>query len=416
MMGPRDAPETGPRVSVIVTCYDLGRFLDEAIGSVLAQTFQDFEILVVDDGSTEPETTALLADYRRPKTRVLHSANRGLPGARNLGASNTTAPYICMLDADDKLEPTYLEKTVAMLEADTSLAFVSTWLKTFGDEAWEWTPERCDLLSLLDTNVVNGAALVRREAFLAVGGLDESMRHGCEDWSLWLEMVARGFNGAIIHEMLFLYRRRSDSMSRVMMRDEVYFENFRTLIQKHPESYRRYVGDLVLRREERIGSLMSAVHDLEREHASWLTPALATRREKFHALDAKAARRARERDRESTLARLAEQLEQVERERAVERSQLVGRLEEMERDRHAERHQLLARLEEMDRDRQAERARVASLAGKLHTDRQRIVQLDAARTDALCRVQALHASMSWRLTAPLRVAYRWCYRLLGRQV
>jgi hypothetical protein len=339
-----------------------------------------------------------------------------------------------MLDADDRLEPTYLEKTVRMLDADTSLAFVSTWLKTFGDETWEWTPTRCDFLSLLDTNVVNGAALVRREALLAVGGLDESMRHGCEDWALWLEMMVRGFKGAIIPEILFLYRRRSDSMSRVMMRNEVYVENFRTLIDKYPESYRRHVGDLVVRREERIANLMSAVHDLELEHASWLAPALATRREKLQALGSKAARMARERDRESTLARLAERLklaehereveraqslarlEEMDRARQAERSQLLARLEEMDRDRQAERSQLLARLEEMDRDRQTERARVACLASELDTDRQRIVELDTARTDALNRVQALHASMSWRLTAPMRTAYRWCYRLLGRRL
>jgi len=90
-----------PHVSVIVTCYNLGRFLDEAVESVLSQTFQDLEIVVVDDGSTEPETRRLLADYRRPKTSVVHSENRGVSAAKNLGIAHTKGMYICALDADD---------------------------------------------------------------------------------------------------------------------------------------------------------------------------------------------------------------------------------------------------------------------------------------------------------------------------
>src|SRR5262245_25793619 len=122
-----------PKVSVVITCHNLGRYLDEAVDSVLAQSFQDFEIVVVDDGSTEDETRALLADYRRPRTRVIRIDNRGLPGARNEGIRHTTGPYLCALDADDRLAPTYFEKAVAILDRDPSVAFVSHWLRTFGE-------------------------------------------------------------------------------------------------------------------------------------------------------------------------------------------------------------------------------------------------------------------------------------------
>src|SRR5437867_457309 len=116
-----------PRVSVVIPCYNLGRFLDEAVDSVLAQTFQDFEIVVVDDGSTDQETQRLLADYRKPGTRVVRSPNRGLPAAKNLGLAETTGPYVCMLDADDRLDPQLLAKSVAALDGDPSVAFVSHW-------------------------------------------------------------------------------------------------------------------------------------------------------------------------------------------------------------------------------------------------------------------------------------------------
>src|SRR5262249_30716028 len=107
----------GARVSVIIPCYNLGEYLDEAVESVLAQTFQDLEIVVVDDGSTDERTRTLVADYRKPRTRVIRSENRGLPAAKNLGLSATSGPYVCMLDADDRLDSHLLEKSVAALDA-----------------------------------------------------------------------------------------------------------------------------------------------------------------------------------------------------------------------------------------------------------------------------------------------------------
>src|SRR6185503_3763377 len=105
-----------PKVAVIVTCHNLGQYLDEAVASVLAQTYQDFEIVIVDDGSTDATTRALLADYRRPGTRVIHSAHAGFSAARNPAIANSIAAYLCALDADDRLEPTCFEKAVPILD------------------------------------------------------------------------------------------------------------------------------------------------------------------------------------------------------------------------------------------------------------------------------------------------------------
>src|SRR6185369_13027955 len=159
----------GSSVSVIIPCYNLGRYLDEAVASVLAQTFQDFEILIVDDGSTDAATRAVLDGYSRPRTRVFRTAHAGLAAARNHGIERAQGRYVCALDADDTLEPAFLEKLVRVLDADASLTFSSCWLRTFGDESWEWTPERCDLPALLWENTVLTAALVRRDAVVAIG-------------------------------------------------------------------------------------------------------------------------------------------------------------------------------------------------------------------------------------------------------
>jgi hypothetical protein len=205
-------------------------------------------------------------------------------------------------------------------------------------------------------------------------------------------------------------------MSRVMMDSEVYLENFHGLVERHRDSYRRHIVDVVERHEHQIAKLLRNIHDVDLEHASWLGPALAARREKLQALRAKAARVAHERDRESTLARLAERLEQIERrerEREAERSQLMASLDALDRDRQAERSQLMASLDALDRDRQAERTRLVT---ELDMGLKRIAELDTARANALRRLEELHASMSWRVTAPLRAAYTWLLRLRGRSM
>jgi glycosyltransferase involved in cell wall biosynthesis len=129
-----------PRVSVVIPCYNLGAFLDEAIRSVLAQTYRAFEIIVVDDGSTDEQTRTLLDTLETGATSVIRSANLGLSAARNLGIRHAAGEYICTLDADDRLRPACLERSVALLDERRELAFVSHWVQAFGDDEFEWQP------------------------------------------------------------------------------------------------------------------------------------------------------------------------------------------------------------------------------------------------------------------------------------
>jgi glycosyltransferase involved in cell wall biosynthesis len=279
-----------PTVSVVIPCYNLGQFLDEAVQSVLDQTYQDFEILIVDDGSTDEQTRTLLASYQRPKTRVIRTENRGLPAAKNAGAAATSGRYLCMLDADDRLDRLYMEKSVAALDKDAGCAFVSHWLRTFGDESHDWTPERCDFPALLDVNTVNGAALVRRQALEAVGGFDESMRDGCEDWDFWISLVERGHRGHILPEVLFHYRRRPGSMSKTMVKDAGHSRLYAFLARKHANAFRSHLGALVARRSRDEVTLREHLDDLDLEHHAWAAPELAKRRDDLAAAERTAAR------------------------------------------------------------------------------------------------------------------------------
>lgn len=279
-----------PKVSVIITCYNLGQYLDEAVESILSQTCQDFEILIVDDGSTDAATEALLADYRRPKTRVIRIAHAGVAAARNVGIANTTGEYLCAMDADDRFESSYLAKAVPVLDGDPSVTFVSCWLRTFGDEAWEWKPERCDLPTLLWEDTVLTASLVRREAVLAIGGYDTAMPvQGDDDWDLWLTLAARGYRGVILPEVLFHYRRRPGSVSSLCWYGPGHLPLARYRVTKHSDTYRAHLLDVLLHQDAETAVLLRKNDEIERYLASELEPAVASRREELATLRARLA-------------------------------------------------------------------------------------------------------------------------------
>jgi glycosyltransferase involved in cell wall biosynthesis len=279
-----------PLVSVIVPCYNLGQYLDEAVQSVLAQTFQDFEIIVVDDGSTEPETQSMLATYVRAKTRVIRAPHGGLAAARNVGVDTASGEYVCALDADDRLRPAFLERTVKMLEENPTLTFCSAWLRTFGEEEWDWMPARCDIPTLLWEDTVLTAALVRRRAVVEIGGYDTAMpEQGDEDWDLWLRLVSSGRTGTILPEILFDYRRRAGSMSHTCWHGPGHLPLLRYRMNKFRDLYDRHLQEVLLHQDDETSALLRRNDELERHLATNLEPALASRQQELHVLETKLA-------------------------------------------------------------------------------------------------------------------------------
>ena len=243
----------------------------------------------MDDGSTDPETADALRRVSGPDLRVVRTENRGLPAARNAGISLARGEYISCLDADDAFEPAWLELSVARLDGDPGVGFVSHWLELFGDETGQWTPERADLAALIDQNVFNGAALFRRELVEIVGGFDESMRNGCEDWEFWIRVMTAGYRGATIPAVLHRYRRRPDSMSRRMRTGDTWLHVYGGLLNKYPEARGEHLLDMLLRREWTIGRLCGAIDSVRQELSLNLEPALDQRRRELETARARLA-------------------------------------------------------------------------------------------------------------------------------
>jgi glycosyltransferase involved in cell wall biosynthesis/SAM-dependent methyltransferase len=206
-------PASRPLVSVIIPCYNYGHFVPEAVDSILAQTFQDFEILVIDGGSNA-ESVAALKDFERPKTRVWFREGRHLVGDnRNFGISQAKGKYVCCLDADDMVKPTYLEKALFLLETQ-DYDLVSTSIRSFGDKSEIYHLERFPALAdMLQGNHVSTCAVFRKDFWTRAGGFQDvgiGSDYFYEDWRLWVRFAALGARFAnIVEEPLFLYRIHS---------------------------------------------------------------------------------------------------------------------------------------------------------------------------------------------------------------
>jgi len=225
---------SAPRVSIVVPCWNAGQFLPELFESLAAQTFRDFETIVVDDGSTEP--TTLEAFNALPDGVILiRQENRGLPGARNTGFRAAQGEYVLPLDSDDRLASAFLAKGVARLDAHADLDFVFSHMQLVGARqgVLERGFNRFDQLFL---NQLPYALLMRRAAWKRVGGYDEAMRHGYEDWDFNLRLIMTGSAGGLIPEPLFIYRVSEGGMllSKSARRHGELWGRIRA---KHPMAY-----------------------------------------------------------------------------------------------------------------------------------------------------------------------------------
>ena len=203
-----------PLVSVIIPCYNLGRYLDEAVDSVLAQTYSNYEIIIINDGSTDKFTNLLLKKYNKPKTRVIHTNNQGLAAARNNGIKAARGKYILPLDADDKIHHSYIDKAVAAFKQKPQLGIVYAKAKFFGEVQGPWLLPEFSRENMQKDNCIFCAALFPRTAWTNVNGYDESMRDGLEDYAFWISFLLKGYGVLQLPQTLFFYRIRKNSMFR----------------------------------------------------------------------------------------------------------------------------------------------------------------------------------------------------------
>lgn len=197
-------------VAVVIPCFNDGATLVEAVESTRGQARLD-ELVVVDDGSTDPETLAVFARLRQEGTRVVSRPNGGLGVARMTGVEATESDYVFCLDADDRLRPGALGALAAALDSDRSLSLVWGDYVLFGERGWrQRTAPTLDAWQITYQNDIPASVMIRREALLAAGGWQ--LRGGYEDWDLLMGLAERDLQGRRVPLDVYEYRQHGPRM------------------------------------------------------------------------------------------------------------------------------------------------------------------------------------------------------------
>ena len=202
-------------LSVVIPYYNLGKVLPETIESVKASTYQNYEIIIVNDGSTDKQSIEVLNNYRNDeKIRIIDIKNKGLANARNVGAEAANGEFIAFIDADDKIEDTFYSRAIDILHQYNNVSYVYSWVQYFEGNSGVWPTFNVHIPYLLCANMLAAYTVIRKNDFLNFGKNRIKMEYGMEDYDGWVSLANHGCLGVSIPEKLNLYRVRSDSMSR----------------------------------------------------------------------------------------------------------------------------------------------------------------------------------------------------------
>ena len=194
-------------VSVVIPCFNSGKYIGDAAGSVLSQTYSHVEIVVIDNGSTDPETLAALEEIRRRGVKVVRQTNQGLAQGRNYGASASTGEYLLFPGADDRLERSAIGLLLYALLRNPSVAYAYSAQRFSGDREPIRVPREFNAYDLLWSNDAPACLMIRRPAFDAVGGYRTGMPDGGEDWELRVRLSGQGHFGVCVPAPVIEHRR-----------------------------------------------------------------------------------------------------------------------------------------------------------------------------------------------------------------
>jgi len=203
-----------PRLSVVIPCYNHGQYVQEAIDSVRTAGRDDVELIVVDDGSTDPRTQQEMERLARdPQITLIRQANAGLAAARNAGITAANADYILPLDADNRIRPAYIERGIEILDAHPGIGVVYGDAEYFGVRTGRWKIGPFDRERILEWNYIDACAVIRKKLWLQNGGYRRGMPvQGLEDWEFWLNTMNHGWTFHYAREVMFDYRVMPGSM------------------------------------------------------------------------------------------------------------------------------------------------------------------------------------------------------------
>jgi glycosyltransferase involved in cell wall biosynthesis len=266
-------------VSIIIPSYNDSHFVEDAINSALNQTYQNVEIIVVNDGSKRDQDIEFFKTYKNPKVNIINTENKGLPSARNTGIENSNGEFFIPLDADDKLSSTFISETLEVISENEKIGVVYTDQQFFGESSEYIKMLDFDFVTLLSQDHISVASLIRRKAFDQVKakngvGYNPNMKFGYEDWDLWLSLSELGWEFKCLHKPLFLYRKHGVSMSTNTSKKHEYL--ITQLIENHEESFSKNYKQVIINLQKLYKDRELFAKDINRNLSSpvWLVKRL----------------------------------------------------------------------------------------------------------------------------------------------
>ncbi len=223
-------PSDKPLVSIVTAYYNAGSTINETIKSIFSQTFQDFEYIIVDDGSTDEESKKIFDLIDNTRTRKIKEDNHGPAFARNNGIAHAKGKYILCLDADDTIDSTYLEKLILVLELNPQYDIAYSDINLFGNIVGVYNLPDFDPYKLFESNILTCASIFKKELWKNVGGYKSGI--GFEDWEFWINLVENGAQPKHVLGALFNYRKANNS--RFVDDSKKINENIKKIRELHP--------------------------------------------------------------------------------------------------------------------------------------------------------------------------------------
>ena len=228
-------------VSVIVSNFHKQKYIKEAVQSVIDQTYKDWKLFIIDDSNGEDQIDEIFKELNNPNISLFLTDDIGLSALRMEGVRLTSSKYILFMDADDKIHPDFLKRTVQTLDNNLNFAFAYTDTQHFGDATTGWVQPEYNFHALLENNFICSCSLIRRNSLIDVGGYDLNNFNYWEDYEFWISLGASGHYGKHIPEKLFYYRIHSGSGTQ-SQRDRILAPLYKSyIITKFPELYPREV-------------------------------------------------------------------------------------------------------------------------------------------------------------------------------
>lgn len=233
------------RLSVIIPCFNDGQFLEGAIASVETCPDPVYEIVIVNDGSTDPHTLKILQELRERNYRIIDQQNGGPPAARNTGVRAAKGEYILPLDSDCRIRPTYIQKGIEILDRQPEISVVYGDVELFGEETGIQKLPDFNLTWLVNHNYIDNCAVYRKSVWVECGPYDVNIPFKCyDDWDFWLSVAKKGHKFYHVPEVLFEYQVRPVSQSTLSRSEEKSKVVCRYIASKHaawfPKEFRYY--------------------------------------------------------------------------------------------------------------------------------------------------------------------------------